>query len=105
MTIAPSFMDDFVRGLVDLANRNNAGMDGTMAPVLQLVAEHDLVFAVWQDSAAPHGVGVLIVKGANRLREIATGSGSVQVRVTAISCIAAEQAEALRQHVAADPTH
>jgi hypothetical protein len=94
---------EFMRRLVEMANANDALMDGTMAPVLHLIAENDLVCAVWQDRAEPGGVGTLIVKGANQVRA-ATGL-SQKLRVTAIKCVSAKQAEALRQHVRADRTH
>jgi hypothetical protein len=91
--------------LVEMANANDALMDGTMAPVLQLVAENEVVFAVWQDEAEPNGVGVMIVKGANKLRDVVATGKERSHRVTAIKCIEAEQAEALRLHVGADRTH
>ena len=59
---------EFIRGLVDMANANNARMDGTIRPVLELIAENDVVFGVWPDASEPGGVGLLVVKGANRLR-------------------------------------
>ncbi len=96
---------DVRRRLVDMANANDAMMDGTITPVLELIAMNDVVFGVWQDSTAPDGVGMLIIKGANRMREIAAIDARVQCTVTAIKCGCAEQAEALRQHVGADRTH
>ena len=71
-------------------------MDGTMKPVMKIVTENDVVFCVWQDTDEPYGVGILTVKGANRMREIvATGEGQT-VRLAAITCNEFEQAEALR---------
>ncbi len=52
----------FVRKLVDLANRNEKAMDGTMGPVERIVAVGDVVFAVWQNAAEEFGVGYLLVK-------------------------------------------
>jgi hypothetical protein len=95
----------FVRRLVEMANANDAGMDGTMRPVQELVAAHELVFGVWQDAVEPNGVGLLIVKGANRLRDISATGNTASCRITAIKCGSFEQAEALRQHVGADLTH
>ena len=93
------------RALVDMANENAALMDGTLAPVLRLVAEHDLVFAVWPDRHTPDGVGTMIVKGANRLRAIVADYQTQPVTVTAVKCVNAEQAEALRRHLGLDRTH
>jgi len=94
-----------VRRLVDMANANDEHMDGTTAPVLEIVAASDLVFGVWQDPAEPYGVGLLIIKGTNRLREIVAGSRGQELRMSAIKCVELEHAEALRLHVATDPTH
>ena len=93
------------RQLVDMANANEATMDGTMRPVLELVTANEVVFGVWQDDTQPNGVGVLLVKGANRLREIIATGVSQEHKITAIKCTAPEQAEALRQHVDFDQTH
>jgi hypothetical protein len=90
---------DFKRQLVGLANANNERMDGTMGPVLKIIAAHDLVFAVWQDCKAADGVGTLVIKGANLLRDIVSIGTGIGAQTTAIKCICAEQAEALRLHV------
>jgi hypothetical protein len=96
---------NFAEGLVDMANANDAIMDGTMKPVMELIASNDVVFGIWQDSAEPGAVATLIVKGENRLRDIIAIGVSQQSRITAIKCTDAEQAEALRQHVGTDRTH
>jgi hypothetical protein len=94
--------DDIKRQLIEMANHNEALMDGTMAPVMEIIGSHDLVFAVWDDKAEPGGVSVLIVKGNNKLREvIATGVMQNQ-RLTAIRCVDLEHAVALTHHVAAN---
>ena len=93
------------RSLVELANANEARMDGTMGPVLGLIAANDVVFGVWQDPAESHGVGVLVVKGANRMREVAASNTPSKAAIAAIKCSCLEQAEALRQHVNTDPMH
>ena len=93
------------RSLVELANANEARMDGTMGPVLELIAANDVVFGVWQDPSEPHGVGVLVVKGANRMREVAASNTPSKAAIAAIKCSCLEQAEALRQHVNTDPMH
>ncbi len=87
----------FVRNLVDLANRNEANMDGTMEPVRRIVAAGDVVFAVWQDAEEEFGVGYLLVKGAKLLKEIVAGQTPRVAPITAVKCICAEQAIALKQ--------
>ncbi len=86
-----------VRRLVDLANRNEAAMDGTTEPVRRIVAEGDVVFAVWQDPEEEFGVGYLIVKGAKLLKEIVASQKPQAIRTNAVKCICAEQAIALKQ--------
>jgi len=86
-----------VRRLVDLANRNEETMDGTTEPVRRIVAEGDVVFAVWQDRAQEYGVGYLIVKGAKRLKKIVASQTGQAMRIDAVKCICKEQAVALKQ--------
>jgi hypothetical protein len=96
----------FVQLPVGMANASDARMDGTMEPMLRVVAEHEVVFAVWQEAGAPHGVGVLLVKGAHRLGDITAAVGWTEgVKMTAIKTSGVDQAEALRDHVAMDPLH
>jgi hypothetical protein len=93
------------RLLVALANTNDAVVDGPAEAILRLIAANDVVFAVWKDRAAPDGVGTLIVKGANRMRDIAATGVSMKCCVAAINCDTYEQAKALRQRVDTDRTH
>lgn len=93
------------RQLVDMANANEANMDGTTGPVLELIAANDVVFGVWPDSAEPEGVGYLIIKGLNLVRESAVTDVTRKIRMTAIKCVEAEQAVALQEHVGTDRTH
>jgi hypothetical protein len=87
----------FVRRLVDLANRNEETMDGTMGPVRRIVAEGDVVFAVWQDPEEEYGVGSLVVKGAKLLKEIVASRTGQAMRIDAVKCTCTEQAIALQQ--------
>ena len=96
---------EFVGRLVEMANENDAIMDGTMRPVMEMIAANDVVWGVWQDSTEPEGVALLIIKGANRLREIVATAASQDIRTTAIKCGGYEQAEALRRHAGTDRTH
>jgi hypothetical protein len=88
---------DFVRKLVDLANRNEVTMDGTMEPVRRIIAEGNVVFGVWQDRAEEYGVGYLVVKGAKPLKEIVAGQTTQVMRISAVACRCREQAVALKQ--------
>jgi len=102
---AEALAADLKRRLVELANVNDAAMDGTMGSVLEIIADNEVVYGVWQDPTEPDGVGTLIIKGANFVHEIAASGKTQECRLTAIKCIAAEQAEALRLHVNTDLTH
>ena len=73
---AAEAMADMKRRLVELANINDAAMDGTTEPVLEIIAQYHVVYGVWQDPIEPVGVGRLIIRGGNRLREIAARGGS-----------------------------
>jgi hypothetical protein len=86
-----------VRKLVDLANRNEAKMDGTMEPVRRIIAEGNVVFGVWQDRAEEYGVGYLVVKGAKLLKEILASQTTQVGRISAVACRCREQAVALKQ--------
>jgi len=88
---------DFVRRLVDLANRNEETMDGTTEPVRRILADGDVVFAVWQDQEEDYGVDYLVVKGAKLLKEIVASQNAQVMRIDAVKCTCTEQAIALQQ--------
>jgi hypothetical protein len=90
-------LGDFVRKLVDLANCNEALMDGTMEPIKRIIAEGDVVFAVWQDPEAEYGVDCLGLKGEKLLKEIEASQNAQVAQITAVKCICKEQAIALKQ--------
>jgi hypothetical protein len=49
----------------------------------------------------PHGVGMMTIKGERRLKKIlASGVSAAESRIAAVPCSCAEQAEALRLHIA-----
>jgi hypothetical protein len=54
---------EFIAHLVEVANGN----DDLMTPVKDIVDENEVVFAVWEDTSQPHDVGVLLLKGHQRL--------------------------------------
>jgi hypothetical protein len=105
-----TMIDDWQQPIVEMANANQALMDGTIGPVQRIIDSAEIVFAVWQDPDAPHGVGMLLIKGKHRLKAIAAGDNaappgtlalsiSTRCRVNAVACVCAEQAEALRQEL------
>jgi hypothetical protein len=81
--------------IVELANATHPLMDGTMEPIRKIIAENEVVFAVWQDATAENGVDMLIVKGQQKFREIEASGDAAEVRMSAIHCIEREQAFAL----------
>lgn len=83
--------------MVELANANNDQMSGSMEDIWQIIDQKEVVFALWQDAKEPDGVGMLIVKGATRVRQIAEGAAAAECAVSAIKCLDAEQAAALAQ--------
>ena len=83
--------------MVDLANANDAKMDGTMEPVERIIADNDVVFALWQDETEPHCAGMLLVKGQKLLLQAVAKDKPVEAEISAIKCIDADQAEALLQ--------
>jgi hypothetical protein len=74
-------------------------MDGTMEPVKRIIAEGDVVFAVWQDPEAEYGVGCLGLKGKKLLNEIVASQNAQVAQITAVKCKCAEQAIALKQEL------
>jgi hypothetical protein len=65
--------------------------------VRDLVDRHEVVIGVWQDAAEPDGVGQMIIKGDRLLRAIGAGDTGRFTSISAIPCIQAEQAVALKQ--------
>ena len=83
--------------LVNMANSNNDLMDGTMAPIERILAENEMVVAVWQDRTATDGVGMMIVKGQSILLDCIAKNAPINVTMSAIKCVDEEQAHALIQ--------
>jgi hypothetical protein len=73
---------------------------GRVRLIKRLVEHAELAFGVWQDPTEPEGVGMLVVKGREVLERMQIcPDGSRRVRWTAIPCIEAEQAVALRDFI------
>ena len=88
---------DFVRKLVDLANYNEETMDGTTEPVSRILAEGDVVFAIWQDPEEEYGVDYLVVRGAKLLKQLVASQTGLVIRISAVNCTCEEHAIALQQ--------
>lgn len=82
--------------IVHKANAVRSRITTDFATVWKIIVENDLVFAVWQDPTERDTVGTLIIKGKGRLEQIASSGQAEDLLWTAIPCISAEQAEALR---------
>jgi hypothetical protein len=84
----------FIGKMAAMANRNGEAMAG-MTPEAALIyvkglgSDADIVCGVWNDEA---GVGLHIIKGTARLKEIAATGEASDLRLDAVPCIAAEQA-------------
>jgi hypothetical protein len=94
--------EEFTRFLVDAANANNASLmeikSGRlrMGEVRRLIADNEVVFAVWQETNGD--VGTLLIKGSMIARKVLSENlAGITAKVTAIKCIEAEQAVALQE--------
>jgi hypothetical protein len=98
MTREPKAFADFLRKMVAIANANEAEMDGTTGPVREIIDGAELVFGIWQDQTWPHGIGWLLIKGQQHMREGFADNVAKRLQCAAIKCAGgAEQAEAARQ--------
>jgi hypothetical protein len=86
-----------VRELVEKANCNIDLNDGTTGAIKKILADADLVIAVWQDYTAAHGVGMLPVKGQQILTNVFADVSLDNVRIDAIACDCEEHAIALKE--------
>jgi hypothetical protein len=85
-------------GLVEMAAnmaaQNEELMDGTTAPVKAIIAQGEIVFAVWQDPTKACGVGLLLLKGDGALRETMAGAHPKKLRITGVKVSNLEMAVA-----------
>ena len=93
--------------IVDAANRVGAHLSGCGTDAVRfLTATHDVVFAVWQDRREPDGVGTMLIKGRQAMREVIADGESRAVSLTAIPCRDSVEAQALREVIGeADARH
>jgi hypothetical protein len=92
-------MSAFLERITDQANELRAKLL-VMAPrgmgaVIRGIAENDVVVAVWQRPTEPYGIGWLVIKGHQVLREMSTMALSMRARVFVVVCVEEEQAIAL----------
>jgi hypothetical protein len=80
-------------------------MDGTIGPVKRIIANADVVFAVWFDPAESLGIGMHVIKGRRQLAPTAVagdeqsatttrrpGKASESLTWNAVPCMSLEQA-------------
>ena len=86
--------------IVAAANRVGAQLSGCGIDAVRfLTATHDVVFAVWQDRREPDGVGTMLIKGQQAMREVIADGESRAVSLTAIPCRSSLEAQALRETI------
>ena len=91
---------DMVRDLVERANANTIT---DMADLERCIRDHDLVFGVWQKTEGPLEVGHSIIKGRGALERIRRTGDTEGLAITAVRCLNAEEAEAMRQQYGDQP--
>ena len=99
----------WIEEIVATANANEKLMDGTTGPVIRILAENDLVFAVSLDPSERDGIGTLVLKGQRRLSSIAAEGdpapggtqplvrGGQAMKWSAVKVLSLEMAVATRQ--------
>ncbi len=80
--------------LVEMANASQARDTDDLRRVFET---HDVVFGVWQDAEAEHGVGVMLIQGVGQLEQIRFSGISEDASLTAVPCRSPEEAEAMRK--------
>jgi hypothetical protein len=86
--------------MVNAANAHTEAMRGmsekaAMDYVRKAVAEHELVFGLWQDHSKTNGIDMMVAKGTHKLQAIMAEGDPLKMLVTAIPCIKEGQAIAL----------
>jgi hypothetical protein len=87
-------------GIVEQAHRTSAMLratDGDKIDVVQaLFDEADLVHGVWQDDTAEHGVGHMLLKGANLARDVIATGRPMSAKSQSFELCNADEGYALR---------
>jgi hypothetical protein len=84
---------DLVRDLVERASANTIT---DAADLDQCIRGHDLVFGIWPEDGLSLGVGYSIIKGRGALERFKRTEAE-GLAITAVRCLNAEEAEAMRQ--------
>ncbi|MGF9764296.1 hypothetical protein AAII07_55270 [Microvirga sp. 0TCS3.31] len=80
---------DYLDGLRAMADSNAGKIVQSINPdalIRQAVKDTDLVWGLWNDPAAEHGVGVGLIKGRRVLQRIANGNRAEGVKELAFWC-------------------
>ncbi len=85
---------ELTKRLVEMANASQVRDTDDLRRVFET---HDVVFGVWQDAEAEHGVEVMLIKGVGQLEQIRFSGISEEASMTAVPCRSPEEAEAMRQ--------
>ena len=93
---------ELVRLMTERANAHQDAMRGMSDKaatkyVREIVADNDVVFGVWQEPAAPYGVGIRPIKGRQWLEAITTSGVPEMLRLNAVPCAEEAQAVAAEQ--------
>jgi hypothetical protein len=97
-----SIWGELIRFMTEHANAHQDAMRGmsekaAMKYVREIVADNDVVFGVWQESAAPYGVGIRPIKGRQWLEAITTSGVPETLRLNAVPYAEEAQAVAAEQ--------
>ncbi len=80
--------------LVEMAN---ASLVRDTDDLRRVFETHDVVFGVWPDAEAEHGVGVMLIQGVGQLERVRFSGISEDASLTAVPCRSPEEAEAMRK--------
>jgi hypothetical protein len=91
------------RDIIAMARETAKTLTGSIDQIWEITRHAEVVFCVWQDDEQPGGYDVYVVKGEDRLHEIAIGKKPQRVRVAAIPCAQEQQAVWLKEAIEGTP--
>jgi hypothetical protein len=74
-------------------------LTGDCEQIREMVAENELVLAIWQDERQSDGFGFLVLKGERLLASVANSKQANAAAWTVIPCLDAEQALAQKKRL------
>jgi hypothetical protein len=87
---------------IEAAKANRARIDGSIAPIEQLIAKYEVVYLVWPNTTPGRGgYELMAIKGAGLVRGIVAKGQTHCAGVTGILCDSYEHAAAIRQALGA----